>query len=180
MSDNTLEKDTPPETNLEKATPETQPEKTDDKSIDVQSVLAQKEHFRTKAEKLETELNELRNKPAPASIATQAIDPLEVVKLGKSLSDYDEEETSFIIRNAKDKSPQGIIGASKDEWVQTAIKARREKVAKEKQILGPSNPGSTPSFMQKSPSEIGKMPQAEYDKYIESLKNYNPSTQQGI
>ena len=175
MIDNNLEKDTPPETNLEKATPETQPEKTDDKSIDVQSVLAQKEHFRTKAEKLETELNELKNKPAPVANPTQGIDPLEVVKLGKAVAAYDEEETSFIIRNAKDKSPKGIIDASKDEWVQTAITARREKVAKEKQILGPSSPGSTPTFTPKSPSEIGKMPQKEYDEYISQLRNYNPS-----
>ncbi len=180
MSDNTLEKDTPPETNLGTATPETPTEKTEDKSIDVQSVLAQKEHFRTKAEKLESELNELKNKPAPTPTATQAVDPLEVVKLGKAVADYDEDETSFIIRNAKDKSPKGIIDASRDEWVQTAIKARREKVAKEKQILGPSSPGATPTFSPKSPQEIAKMPKEEYDKYLDNLKNSVPSTNQGI
>jgi hypothetical protein len=107
-------------------------------------------------------------------------DPLEAVKLGKALKDFDEDETSFIIKNAKSKKPEDIISASKDSWVSDAIQARRTKVAKEKQILGPSSPGATPTFSPKSPQEIAKMPKEEYDKYLDNLKNSVPSTNQGI
>jgi transcription elongation GreA/GreB family factor len=179
MSEEIMEKETP-QTKVEPATPETPTEKTGDKSIDTQSLQAQKEHQREKREIAEARVKELEAKLANVPTATQAVDPLEVVKLGKAVADYDEEETSFIIRNAKDKSPQGIIDASKDSWVQTAINARREKVAKEKQILGPSSPGATPTFSPKSPQEIAKMPKEEYDEYLENLKNSVPSTNQGL
>jgi len=69
-------------------------------------------------------------------------DPLEIVKLGKALGDFDEEEVDFIIRYAKEKTPEAIIDASKDDWVQTAIKARREKVAEQNKVPGPSSAGS--------------------------------------
>ena len=174
MENENLENDTP-KNEPENVAPEPQPEKTEDKSKDLQSALAQKEHFREKAEKAEKELTELKKNPPKEVVANPMPDSLEIVKLGKALSGFDEEETSFIIRNAKDKSPQGIIEASKDEWVQTAIQAKREKVAKEKQILGPSSPGSNSKFTAKSPMEIAKMPKEEYDKYLEQLKKSEPS-----
>lgn len=67
-------------------------------------------------------------------------DPLEVVKLGKALKDYSEEETEFIIRNAPSKDIEGIIKAEKDPWVQSAIQATRVKVANQNKIPGPSSP----------------------------------------
>ena len=147
------------------------------KSKDLQSALAQKDHFRTKAEEAEAKKVELEQKLTGAGqVTSMPVDPLEVVKLGKALSDFNEDETSFIIKNAKDKTPQGIVEASKDEWVADAIKARREKVAKEKQILGPSNSGSggSPHFTAKSPQEIAKMSKEDYDKYLEQLQKQKP------
>jgi len=85
-------------------------------------------------EEKETSEEEVEEWEAPS-------DPLEVVKLGKVLKDYTEEETEFIIRNAPTKNIDGIINAEKDEMVQLAIKSKREKVAKEKAL----NPSTTQS-----------------------------------
>ena len=85
-------------------------------------------------EEKETSEEEVEEWEAPS-------DPLEVVKLGKVLKDYTEEETEFIIRNAPTKNIDGIINAEKDEMVQLAIKSKREKVAKEKHLIPlPLNP----------------------------------------
>ena len=73
-------------------------------------------------------------------------DPLEVVKLGKALKDYSDEETEFIIRNAPSKDINGIVKAEKDPWVQSAIQATREKVAKENKVPEPSSPASEADF----------------------------------
>lgn len=70
-------------------------------------------------------------------------DPLEVVRLGKALKDYNEEETEFIIRNSPSKDIEGIMKAEKDPWVQAAIKAQREKVARENKIPEPSSPATS-------------------------------------
>ena len=69
-------------------------------------------------------------------------DPLEIVKLGKVLKDYDENETEFIIRNASSKDIDGIVKAEKDPMVQAAITATRDKVAKESKVPTPSSPSS--------------------------------------
>jgi len=60
--------------------------------------------------------------------------PMEVVKLAKALEGYNEDEVDFIVRNASDKSVSGIIDATKDEWVETAIGAKRLKVEGEKKL----------------------------------------------
>ena len=118
--------------NLKKSQEGDNPEETKE----LQSALAQKEHFRDKLEKSEKELVDLKSKPKTGLPASQ--NPMEVVRLAKALSGYDESEVEFITRNASDKSIDGIIDATKDDWVSTAIKAKREKVVKEKQIPEPS------------------------------------------
>lgn len=142
----------------------------------LQSALAQKEHFRTKAEALEKEKRDLESKLKGAGqINAMPIEPLEVVKLGKALKDYDEEETEFIIRNASGNNPEDIVKAAGDEFVKIAIQARREKVAKEKKIPNPSEGGGGSSFREKSPEEIRKMTPEQYDNYKEDfMKNTNP------
>jgi len=88
-------------------------------------------------------------KPEPAKAAGEveewvaAQDPLEVVKLGKALKDYSDEETEFIIRNSPSKNIEGIVKAEKDPWVQAAIKSQREKVERESKIPEPSSPSAT-------------------------------------
>ncbi len=136
-----------------------------EKSTDLQSALAQKEHFRTKAEEAETRLKGLEGvKPSvPDEIWKASNDPLEVVRLGKTLKDYSEEETEFIIRNAQTKDIEGIIKAEKDTFVQSAIQSMREKVAKEGKIPSPSSGGS--SGKEYTYEEIGKMTPAEHKKF---------------
>ena len=142
----------------------------EEKSKELQSALAQKEHFRSKAEKLEAEKKALEEK-LKGTGQVLPTDPLEVVKLGKALADYSEEEVDFIIRNAIDKTPEGIIKSSKDEWVQTAIQARREKVEKEKQQLPPST-RTTPSKVpieQTPPEKLRELTPEQREEYYKKV-----------
>ena len=141
MNEETIENDTltnEPVTE-EPTTPEAErPE--EDKSKELQSALAQKDHFREKFEKSEADrkaLEEQLNKRIKSTGQPQ-IDPIETVKLAKAVSDNTEEELEFIIRNAKDKTPQGIVEAKSDPWVKAAINGMREKAEKERQTLAPS------------------------------------------
>jgi hypothetical protein len=110
-----------------------------EKSKELQSALAQKEHFREKFEEAKKQLEaKTPTEGVKDNIANRA-NPMEVVKLAKALEGYSEEETSFIIRNAKSERPEDIIGAASDEWVKDAIQARREKVEKEKKIPAPDS-----------------------------------------
>ena len=132
------------EENLENPTPELdadQTAKNEELSAEMKTALAQKEHFRAKAEKLEVENAKLRTSQPQNG---NSIDALEITRLGKSISQYDDSETDYIIERAKGKfntlnpTPNQIVEASKDEWTQSAILQRREKVLKE-QALNPSN-----------------------------------------
>lgn len=132
------------------------------KSKDLDSALAQKEHFRTKFEELEKKQKEPKSNEGIEEW-TASKDPLEVVKLGKVLKDYDEQETEFIIKNAPSKDIDGIIKAEKDEMVQFAIKSRREKATKENKVPSPS--GSSGGFSEKSAQEIEKLSRDDHKKY---------------
>lgn len=89
-------------------------------------------------------------------------DPLEVVKLGRVLKDYNEDETDFIIRNAPTKDIDGIMKAEKDPWVQSAIKFQRDKVENEKKI-----PGSTSTDFSSPEKKISKdTSEEEVDKIL--------------
>ena len=123
----------------------------EEKSKDLQSAIAQKEHFRTKHEEVQKELDVLKGgkplgvKPEVSEEWIASNDPLEIVRLGKTLQGFDEKETEFIIRNAPTRDIDGIIKASKDEWVKTAIEANRQKVANENKIPAPSSPSGMES-----------------------------------
>lgn len=175
------EKETPEENQEEgeEETPETpEPEKTEDKSKDLQSAIAQKEHFRTKAEKLESEKKELEDKLKGYS-SKDLGDPLEGVRLGKALADKSEDEADAIITYAKGKfnttkpTPEQIIQASKDEWVTTAISAKRAKVAGENKTPEPSSP--TPAFRGKSSEDLEKMDTKDFAKFARDAFKGNRS-----
>jgi hypothetical protein len=142
-----------------------QPEKTEETSKELQSALAQKEHFRKKYEKAKTELE---SKPTVNLPPSQ--NPMEVVKLAKALEGYNNDEIEFITKNASDNSINGVIEATKNEWVQSAIQARREKVAKEQAIPGPSGPSSGITEEKIDPTRTGpfrstfKTPKHEVEK----------------
>jgi hypothetical protein len=150
MENENLENETP-KNEEEMPTPQSgEPEKAEPESKDLQSALAQKEHFREKVEKLQKELEEVKSKVPEkknpektpeenVEIWEMSNDPLEVVELGKVLSDYSKEETEFVLRNAPTRNLEGIKKAVEDPMVQTAIQGMREKVKKEQQVPEPSS-----------------------------------------
>lgn len=141
--DNEQENDTlTNETELE--TPESpEPEKAE-KSKEFQSAIAQKEHFREKAEKLEKELAELRAKPSNPSPEpkTGNFDPIETVKIAKLLNQFNDDESEFILGRAGQSSYEAIKKAAEDKWTQVAIQGMREKVKAEVNVPSPTSPGS--------------------------------------
>jgi hypothetical protein len=103
-----------------------------------QTLLAQKEHFRTKAEKLEAKLKEYESKKQKQEGSTY--DPLDIVKLAQAVKDFSAEELEFVTKVAKSSNPEDIIAAVNDEWVKEAISSRREKAKKENKVPSPSSP----------------------------------------
>lgn len=161
------DKSTPPEENQDKKS-----DKSSDKlDPEIQRRDAQIAHWREKAEKAEGELKTYKPEKAKSKEDVEewqaSKDPLEIVRLGKSLKDYDEDETEFIIRNAQSKNIDGIMKAEKDEMVQMAIKSRREKLAKENKVPSPSSPGG--GLNEKSPAEIAKMTRDEHIAYEKQM-----------
>ncbi len=166
---------------LEKETPETnevadtlntaEPEKVE-KSNDLQSALAQKEHFRAKFEKTEAEKKALEERLKGFTSQTTG-NPMEAVRLGKALAEHSEEETDVIITYAKGKfntltpNPEQIIQASKDDWVQTAIKARREKVESERKTPEPSSPSSISGNV--TTEDVEKMDKKKFANFIKGI-----------
>jgi len=117
----------------------TAPEEDPDK--EKQTLLAQKEHYRTKVEKLEAKLKELQPEAKPAQKQEgSTYDPLEIVKLGQAVKDFSTEELEFVIKVAKSSDPKDIISASNDEWVKRAITSQREELVKNNKVPNPSSP----------------------------------------
>lgn len=151
---------------------QTQPDKLDP---EIQKRDAQIAHWRDKATKLETENKTLKEQPKPNDNVSTGVNPLEAVKLGKALQGYDEGETDFILRNAKSAKPEDIIKAASDEWVQDAIKSRREKVARENKVPSPSSPSGGSS--EKSAEDIAKMSREEHMAYEKELQERQRGSQ---
>jgi vacuolar-type H+-ATPase subunit I/STV1 len=124
-----------------------------EKSKELQSAIAQKEHFRSKHDEAQRVVESLKSNPSSPN--NQSIDAMTTVRLSKALGGYNEEETDFIIRNS-DRTPEGIIKSSQDDWVKDAIQARRAKVASQNKIPAP---GSSSPFAstQKSGTELQDM-----------------------
>jgi ADP-dependent phosphofructokinase/glucokinase len=66
------------------------------------------------------------------------VDSVDLIKLGKKLQDYSDEELDFATELAKSKKPEDILKALENPFLQAGIKAQREKVEKEKLTLKPS------------------------------------------
>ena len=103
-------------------------------------------------------------------------DPKVMVRLSKALGDFNEEEIDFIYRNSKDQTPEAIIEASKDEWVKTAITARREKVAKENKIPEPSNLRGERPNSGLSVEDISKDPSSHVKAWEKMMKESGQGT----
>lgn len=106
-----------------------------------QTLLAQKDYFRKKVEKLETELKKYKPKAEPAQKQEgSTYDPLEIVKLAQAVKDFSADELEFVTKVAKSSNPKDIIAAVNDEWVKEAISARREKAKQDNKVPDPSSP----------------------------------------
>jgi len=146
---------------------------------DLQSALKQKEHYRDKYEDALIKLKDFEKKnKTKSNIELGEASPLDVVKLGKALNDYSEEEVDFIIQNARSKDVNGILSASKNEWVKDAIEARRQKVENENKKPAPSPPGFTPSG--KSFQEIKDMDDADFYEFHNKHVEKSGKKKQGI
>lgn len=169
-----------PETEQQAEKPEqkiSEPEKAEksDKQLnpEIQRRDKQIAHWREKAEKAEEKLQG----QSPKAELPQSSNPMEVVRLAKALEGHSEEEITFITQNASDKTIDSIIDASKSEWVQTAIQARREKVAKDKAVPGPSNV----SKAQKSQQDIDKsMAEGKFNEVAEQALRETKESGTGI
>lgn len=142
------------------------------KSKDLQSALAQKEHYKKKHDKVLKELEELKSSMS-ADKDVQNLetpkDPLEIIKLSKVLSGYSEEETEFILRNASKKDIGGITEAIKDPMVQIAIQGMRDKVEKEKQTPLPSTKQALPDvdLLSYPMDKLGELTPEQVEKWVE-------------
>jgi len=172
------ETETPKENQTETETPETpQDDKPEEKSKELQSALAQKDHYREKFEKAQKELKEFQKAtPKDVEIPTSS-NPMEVVRLAKALEGYSEEEVAFISRNASDKSIDSLIKATKDDWVKTAIQGQRDKVEKEKGTPSPTSPAHIGG---KTKGDIGKMSDEEYSQFLQKNASVKQVGNRGI
>jgi hypothetical protein len=133
---------------------------------DVKTVLAQKEHFRTKAERLEKELSEAKGKPAEATIT------LEAIKIGKKLEKYSDEVIDDVAKVIKSTNPNDILAALENPYIKRGIEAKQQEEINKSKVPGSS--GSIGYGNQKSPDEIRKLTPEEHMKLDqESLR---PST----
>lgn len=136
-------------------TPETPQESVDLEALKKQAELA--ENYKIRAEKAERALK------AKPPVRTDVPDSLELIKLGKKLQDYSDEELDFVTNFAKSKNPSEVLQALDNEMVQMAISAKREKVEKEKQSLKPSatQPISNPEYSMEESLENAGMEDKE-------------------
>jgi len=125
-----------------------------------------------RAKKAEEKLKEIKPKEEPREEpkGTNTNDPKTLLRLSKALGDYNEDEIDFIYQVAKDDSPEAIIEASKSDWVQTAIKANREKVEKEKQVPEPGNLPGAKTTKGLTVEDINKDPTSHEKAFQEFMK----------
>lgn len=101
------------------------------------------ENYKIRAEKAEKAL-----RIRPEVIKDDSPDSIDLIKLGKKLQDYSDDELDFVTEHAKSKRPDDILKALENEFIQIGIKARREKLEKERLTLHPtSNQGDAENPM---------------------------------
>ena len=105
------------------------------------TLLAQKDHFRTKHEELEKKYKEIEAK-LPKDSQPVATDPLTLMKTVSILKDFNQDELDIVSTFAKGKGCS-LEEAAKDQTVQLAVGALREKAKKEAAIPTPQYSGVT-------------------------------------
>ncbi len=150
-------------------TPETQP------GVDVEELKKKAElaeNYRIRAEKAEKAL-----KHKPQEISKEGVDSIDLIKLGKKLQDYSDDELDFVTEFAKSKKPEDVLRALENPFVQKGISAYREQLEKERLSLKPS---STQSESEQPKSLIERLKTAslaEKEKLLKEAglyKEYRP------
>lgn len=163
MTEETTENETPknegeqtPETEGEESPQEENPEgEQPEKSKELQSALAQKDHWRKKAETAEGLLKSKPPESAPKESKEGDSKWRDKVNflLQEQTKNYSEEEFDHIAIVSSQKSISLDEAAKQeDEYIQF----KREKVADKKKIPG-SSPSEFSSKVQKSPEDLKKM-----------------------
>lgn len=141
----------------------TQEENPEEKSKDLQSALAQKEHYRSKLEKVEAEKKALEEKLAnPKSESSLT---LEAIKVGKKLEKYSDEIIDSVAKVIKSDNPKDILEALDNPYIKQGIEIEMKKVADTKKIPGSSGISS------ERDEDVAKLPKDEFRKrMIEEAK----------
>ena len=128
--------------------------------------------------KVNDELTTLKKetKSAKEEEVKSSSSPVELVRLGKKLEGYSNEELDFIIDHAGSDDTNKILEASKDEFVQLAIKAKRQKVADDNKV-----PASTyGGFSNDSGKDIKDMSTDEFKKLEEKARTESQRGHRGV
>ncbi|MHA1302905.1 MAG: hypothetical protein ACTSPI_04275 [Candidatus Heimdallarchaeaceae archaeon] len=128
--------------------------------IDTKTVLAQKEHFKSKFEKSEEEKNKLlaelerlRGKKVEQPSSEGKVDPIDLVTTISALKDFSPEELIEIKAYASGKGIS-LVEASKSDFIKNAIAMGRKSVEDEHKIPGTTNRGK--SMPDKKLSDLNK------------------------
>lgn len=162
--DNELLEPLQPDPEPEALVPEPQ-EDVNKMKTELDSLKSKNEQLYARLKKTEEKTREMKSEPK------SEVDFLETAKVAKK---YDEDSLEIIANYAK-RTGMAIAQAEKDEIVQLAIEAKKEKVAKEKAIPNPSDAnlsGDTTSF-----SEIASM---DRKKHMQLEKEYLARKKQNI
>ena len=147
MNDENMEMETPetPEEELETEPEESvEPESTEEADTDdkqLKSALAQKDHFREKFEKTESEKKKLEEKlnklTKENGISEKSLDVEDYIDISASLEGLDQKEKEYLAKEHK-LSGKSLSEIRKDEDFQLWQSAYRAKVEKDKSSLAPS------------------------------------------
>lgn len=116
------------------------------------------------------ELAKLKNQSVQKE--SKDVDALELIKLGKKLQDYSDEELDFATDHAKSSNPSDILKALENNMVQLAIHANREKMEKEKLSLRPSSTQSDSGKPQSFAEKLAGASLADKEKLLAEAGMY--------
>jgi hypothetical protein len=100
-----------------------------------------------------------KEESAPAGVT-----PAQLERVNLRLDGYSESEVDFIMRN-------GGASAKNDEFVQSAIEARRAKEKSEK--ASPPSSSKSPVFKKHTEDDLKKIPLADLEKLVKELPPSN-------
>jgi hypothetical protein len=107
----------------------------------------------------------------PAPEVESSVDSVALIKLGKKLKDFSEEELDFAVDFAKSKKPDDILKALENTYVQAGIQAQRQKVEKEK-ALKPSGTQSVSDKPKTLSEQLRDAPLSDKEEILKKMGLY--------